>query len=59
MVKENVSLDSSLKNNETRNYLLYAIKHNDLMSKKHKNIEHFLVFVSDISGCLSIFYLLH
>ena len=46
---------------ETRNYLLGKIKHNDLMSEKHKKVcralnffEHFFVFISAISGCVSI-----
>ena len=46
---------------ETRNYLLEEIKHNDLMSEKHKKVcralnffEHFFVFISAISGCVSI-----
>ena len=46
---------------ETRNYLLEEIKHNDLMSEKHKKVcralnffEHFFVFISAISGYVSI-----
>ena len=46
---------------ETRTYLLVEIKHNDLNKEKHKNVsmvlnyfEHFLVFVSAVSGCVSI-----
>ena len=39
MTKENVSLHSRLKKiNETRNYLLDEIKHNDLISEKHKKV---------------------
>ena len=34
MAKENESLDFRLKIDETRNYLLDEIKHNDLMSEK-------------------------
>ena len=36
MAKENASLEFRLKIDETKNYLLEEIKHNDLMSKKHK-----------------------
>ena len=62
MTKENASLDFKLKKkpDETRNYLLEEIKY-DLMSKKHKKVsrllsyfEHFLVFISAVSGCVSI-----
>ena len=42
---------------ETRNYLLDEIKHNDLMSKKYKNtykhlnyVEHLLVLVCKFCG---------
>ena len=42
-------------------YLLDELKRNDLMNKKHKKVcgtlnyfEHFLVFVSAVSGCVSI-----
>ena len=45
---------------ETRNYLLEEIKHNDLMSEKYQKVcralnyfEHFLVFASAVSGCVS------
>ena len=39
MSRENVSLDFRLKKiDETRNYLLEEIKHNNLMSEKHKKI---------------------
>ena len=56
------SLDFRLKNiDETRNYLLEEIKHNDLMSEKHRKVcralkyfEYFLVFVSAVSDCVSI-----
>ena len=49
---ENVDLGFRLKRiDETRNYLLSEIKHNDLMSEKHRNVcstliqfEHFLFF---------------
>ena len=44
---------------ETRNYLLDEVKHNDLISKKHRALkltyfEHFTVFVSAVSGGVSI-----
>ena len=36
MTKESISLDFRLKEiDETRNYFLDEIKHNELMSKKH------------------------
>ena len=55
------SLDFRLKKtNELRNYLLEEIKHNDLMSEKHKKMcralnyfEHSFVFISSVSGCVS------
>ena len=46
---------------ETRNYILELINHNDFMSEVHKKtcrclnyFESFLVFVSAVSGCVSI-----
>ena len=46
---------------ETGNYLLDDINHNDLMSKKHKKtckylnyIEHLLLIASTVTGCVSI-----
>ena len=57
------SLIFRLKKNidETRNYLLYEIKHNDLMSEKHKKVcrdfnylEHFFLFISIVTKCLSV-----
>ena len=46
---------------ETKNCLLEEIKRNDLMSEKHKEVcraltyfNYFLVFVSFVSGCVSI-----
>ena len=45
---------------ETRNYLLDEIKHNDLMSEKYKKtckylnyVEHLLILFSTGTGCLS------
>ena len=47
---------------ETRNYLLEEVKHDDLMSKKHKktykylnSVEHLLILASTIFGFVSIF----
>ena len=47
---------------ETRNCLLEEIKHNDLISEKHKKVcrdlnyfEHFLLLISTVGGCVSIF----
>ena len=56
------SLDLRLtKIDETRNYLLEEIKHNDLISEKHNNVcralnyfEYFFVFISAVSSCASI-----
>ena len=55
-----LSLDLK-KIDETRNYLLDEIKHNDLMSEKYKKtckylnyVEHFLILVSTVTGCVSI-----
>ena len=46
---------------ETRNYLLDEIKHNDLISEKYKKIcnylnyvEHLLILLSTVAGCISI-----
>ena len=53
---------------ETRNYLIEEIKHNDLMSENYKKtckylnyVRHLLILASTITGCVSIyiFYLLH
>ena len=45
---------------ETRNYLLDEIKHNDLMSEKYKKtckylnyVEHLLILVLAVTGCFS------
>ena len=44
---------------ETKNYLLDEIKHNDLMSGKYKKtckylnyVEHLLILVSTVTGCV-------
>ena len=58
MAEENASFNFKLKKfDETRNNLLEEIKHNELISKKHKKrcralyyFEHFLIFVSAVSG---------
>ena len=59
---EEASLEFRLRNtDETRNYLLDEINHNDLMSEKYKKtckylnyVEHLLILSSTISGCVSI-----
>ena len=59
---EEASLESRLRKiDETRNYLLEEIKHNDLMSEKYKKtckylnyVEHLLILVSTVTGCVSI-----
>ena len=62
MAEENISQEFRLKNiDETRNCLIEEKNPNELMSKKHKKvsatlnyIEHFLILVSTITGCVSI-----
>ena len=46
---------------ETRNYILDEIKHNNLMGKKYKKtckyltyVEHLLITASTVTGCVSI-----
>ena len=59
---EEVSLGFRLrKTDETRNYLLDEMKHNDLMSEKYKKtckylnyVEHLLILASTVTGCVSI-----
>ena len=55
---EEASLEFRLiKIDETRNYLLYEIKHNDLISEKYKYlnyVEHLLILFSVVTGCVSI-----
>ena len=59
---EEASLEFRLRTtDETRNYLLDEIKHNDLMSGKYKKIfnylnyvECLLMLVSTVTGCVSI-----
>ena len=61
MAKWNINLNFRVKKiDETRNYLLKEIKHDDLMNEKHEvfrtlnDCEHFLVFVSVVIGCVLI-----
>ena len=59
---EQASLEFRLRKiDETRNYLLKEIKHNDLMSEKYKKtynylnyVEHLLILVSTVTGYVSI-----
>ena len=63
MSKENLSQEFRLKNiDETKNYFVEEIEQNELMCKKHKKvcttlnyIEHFLILVSAVTGCIPIF----
>ena len=62
MVEENISQEFRLKNiDETRHYLIEQINRNELISKKHEMvcttlnfIEHSLILISTITGCISI-----
>ena len=62
MVKDNISQELRLKNiDEKRNYFVEETEQNELMSNKHKKvcatlnyIEHFLILISEITGCISI-----
>ena len=62
MVEESISQDFRLKNiDEKRNFFLKEIEQNDLIIRKHKKvcttlnyIEHFLILVSTITGCISM-----
>ena len=59
---EEISLEFRLRKiDETRNYLLDEIKHNDLMSEKYKKtykylnyVENLLILVSTVTGYASI-----
>ena len=59
---EEISLEFRLRKiDETRNYLLDEIKHNDLMSEKYKKtckylnyVEHLLILASTVTGCVSV-----
>ena len=51
---------------ETRNYLLDEIKHNDLMSERYKKtceylnyVEHLLILVSTVTITFQFLHLLH
>ena len=63
MTKESISLDFRLEEiDETRNYFLDEIKHNELMSKKLLKLcralnyfENFLIFISAIHECISTY----
>ena len=62
MFEENITQEFRLKNIErTRNYLIKEINQNELMIKKYKKvyrvlnyIEHLLMLVSTVTGCVSI-----
>ena len=59
MNEGNISQKFRLKNlDEIRNYLIEEINKNELISKKHKKffnyIEHLLILISTVSGCVSI-----
>ena len=62
MAEGNISQEFRLKNiDETRNYLIEEINHDELTRKKHKKvcttlnyIEHFLILGSTITGCISV-----
>ena len=62
MAEENISQEFRWKKiQETKNYFVEQIEQNELMSMKHKKIctmlnyiEHFLVFSSAVTGCVSI-----
>ena len=62
MFEESISQEFILKNiEETKNYFIIAIDQNEFMSYKHKKIctdinyiEHFLILISSVTGCVSI-----
>ena len=63
MVKQNVSLVFRIQNiDETRNYSLQELNHNEFVGEKQKKVrrtlnyfeEYFLVFASALSGCVSV-----
>ena len=62
MPEENINQEFRLeKIDEIRNYLFEEINQNKLMSKKHKKsfkvlnyIDHLLIVISAITGCVSI-----
>ena len=59
MSEENISQKFRLKNIEvTRNYFIEELNQNELISKKFKKvlnyIEHLLILISTVTGCLFI-----
>ena len=62
MIEKNISQEFRLKNiDETIHYFAEEIKQNKLVSEKHRKvcstesyIEHFLILVSAVTGCISI-----
>ena len=62
MSEENIHQEFRLKYiDETRNYFIKEINQNEIMSKKHKKvyrvlnyIEHLLILLSTVTGCVSI-----
>ena len=62
MVEESISQELRLKNvDEARNFFLEELEQKELMSRKHKKvctilnyIEHSLILVSVITGCISV-----
>ena len=62
MREENINQEFRLKKiDEIRNYLTEEINQNDLMINKHKKvcgilnyIDHLLIVISTITGCISI-----
>ena len=62
MSEENIRQEFRLKYiDETRNYFIKEINQNEIMSKKHKKvyrvlnyIEHLLILLSTVTGCVSI-----
>ena len=67
MSEENINLEFRLKKvDEIRNYLIEEVNQNKLMSKTHKKfsralnyIDHSLIAISAIIGCVSISVLPH
>ena len=61
MFEENISQEFRLKNiDETKNYFIKEINQNESMSKNYKKIftvlnyiEHILILVSTVTGCVS------
>ena len=60
-IVQEVSIEFRFKNDETTNYLLDQIKHNDLMSENYKKtcqylnyVENWLILASTVTGWVSI-----